>query len=143
MKPRDRATRHDGTHLMIPNKEFQMLHWFQLFSLEDGWVRERVRNQILYRDDSDLGVWMGDEANELGHMLAICFILYEIRFFFFFLKGGCTSSSSVGMAPCIYLNKFVKMKNTVLKMGYMSVSRRLERMSLIVKYFGGAIFDGF
>jgi hypothetical protein len=35
------------------------------------------------------------------------------------------------------------MKITVLKMGYMSVSRGLERMALIVKYFGGATFDGF
>lgn len=86
---------------MISDKEFQMLHWFELFSLEDGWVRERVGNQVLCRDGSDLGVWMGDEANELGHMLTIS-VLHEMQFFFW--RGGYTSSSSVGMAPCIYLN---------------------------------------
>lgn len=65
---------------MISNKEFQMFHWFQLFSLEDGRIRERVRDQILCRDGPDLGVWMGDEANELGHMLAIS-VLYDIQNF--------------------------------------------------------------
>lgn len=66
---------------MISDKEFQMLHWFELFSLEDGWVRERVGNQVLCRDGSDLGVWMGDEANELGHMLTIS-VLHEMQFLF-------------------------------------------------------------
>lgn len=65
MRPHGRAVSDDSTHLMIPNKEFQVLDWFKLFGLEDGWVRERIRDQVLYGNDSDLGVWMGDEANEL------------------------------------------------------------------------------
>lgn len=62
----NRATSDDSTYLMVPNEKFQMLHWFKLFGLEDSRVRERVRDQVLYCDDSDLGVWMGDEAHELG-----------------------------------------------------------------------------
>lgn len=85
MKSRGRAVSYDNTYLMIPNKEFKMFHRFQLFGLEDGRVRERVRNQVLCRNDSDLGVWVGDEANELGHMLAIS-VLYEIQFFFFLFE---------------------------------------------------------
>lgn len=76
---RNEASR-QNTHLMISNKKFQMFHRFQLFSLEDGRVRERVRDQVFCRDGPDLRVWMGDEANELGHMLAIS-VLYEIHFF--------------------------------------------------------------
>jgi hypothetical protein len=39
MKLHDRAASDDSTHLMVSNKELQVLHWFKLFGLEDGWIR--------------------------------------------------------------------------------------------------------
>lgn len=129
-----------STYLMIPNEEFQMLHWFELFSLEDGWVRQRVGNQVLCRDSSDLGVWMGDEANELGHMLAIS-VLHEIQLLF---SGEVDILLLVLSAwRPVFISTILENENYSIEMGYMSVSRGLERMALIVKYFGGAAFDGF
>lgn len=76
--------------MVVLDCSLEVLDWLEIFGLEDGRVGYRIWYESLSCKDSDLRVWVGDEADELYDFVSDGAEGYMVGFFF-------TSSSSVGM----------------------------------------------
>jgi hypothetical protein len=54
---------------MISNQETEVLDGLELLSLEDVGFCQRVRNQVLSSKQTNLRVWVGNEAHKLRRVL--------------------------------------------------------------------------
>lgn len=55
---------------LVPNEKFQSLNGLAIVDLENGRLRNRVGQQVLNGNLSDLRVGVGNEAHELYSILA-------------------------------------------------------------------------
>lgn len=55
----------EPTYRVVFNQQLQVLDWHEFVGFENIGLRRRIRNQILYRNKSDLLTWIRDESNKL------------------------------------------------------------------------------